>query len=70
MQFIPRAGGPNSPKTQRNVRTSAPGLNFIIVSMVFVNLVPLSEEKGFFRTDYRVFSSRLPVSVVSNDDLQ
>jgi hypothetical protein len=70
MQFIPGGGGPNSPETQRNIGTNASGVNFIIMAKVFVNFVPGSEKKGFFRADGRVFTTRLLVSIVSDENFQ
>jgi len=70
IQLTSGARGPDSSNAQSNIGTNVPSLNFVIVPKVFVNLIPLSEEKGLFRTDYRVFTSPLLVGVVSNNNLQ
>jgi hypothetical protein len=66
MQFIPSARGPNRPKAQSNVGTSASRLNLIIISKILVNFVARSQEESLFRTNYRVFTTRLLVSIVSD----
>jgi hypothetical protein len=70
MQFIPRARGPNGSKAQGNVGASASRLNLIIVSKVLVNFVARSEEESVLRTDYRVFTTRLLVGIVNDDNFQ
>jgi hypothetical protein len=70
MQFIPSARGPNRLKAQSNVGTNASRLNLIVVSKIFVDFVAGSVEKSFFRTDYRVFTTRLLIRIVYDDDLQ
>ena len=69
-QFIPRGRRPNSPQAQSDIGTSAREINFIVVPSVLVNFIPRSEEEGLFRVDHRVFTTPIPIRIVSDDDLQ